>query len=129
MRIEEITAVSEIEAESSDEKLIAETVKLIEDHIDDPELNVNYLCENLGIGSKQLYRKIKQHIGVSPVEFIKQVRLKKAAMLIQQNKFTISEIMYMVGFSSSSYFAKCFQAHYGMTPRQYLDEKSKQNPL
>ena len=48
--------------------------------------------------------------------------MKKAAMLIQQNKFTISEIMYMVGFSSSSYFAKCFQAHFGKTPRQYAEE-------
>lgn len=122
VRMEEITDVKEIEVESSDERLLADAVKLIEDHIDDPELSVNYLSEKLGISPKQLYRKLKQHLGVTPVDFIKQVRMKKAAMLIQQNKFTISEIMYMVGFSSSSYFAKCFQAHFGKTPRQYAEE-------
>ncbi|MGN0206379.1 MAG: ATP-binding protein, partial [Muribaculaceae bacterium] len=126
VRMEEITEVKEIEVESSDERLLADIVKIIEDHIDDTELNVNYLSDKLGISSKQLYRKTKQHLGVTPVDFIRQVRMKKAAMLIQQNKFTISEIMYMVGFSSSSYFAKCFQAQFGKTPRQYAEENSKE---
>ena len=127
LRMEEITAeVKEIEAESGDERLLADVVKLIEDHIDDTELNVNFLGDKLGVSSKQLYRKLKQHLGVTPVDFIRQVRMKKAAMLLQQNKFTISEIMYMVGFSSSSYFAKCFQAHFGVTPRQYAEEHRPQ---
>lgn len=126
LRMEEITEVKEPEVESSDERLLADAVKLIEDHIADTELSVNYLSEKLGISPKQLYRKLKQHLGVTPVDFIRQVRMKKAAMLIQQNKFTISEIMYMVGFSSSSYFAKCFQAHFGKTPRQYAEESRKE---
>ncbi|MGN1246022.1 MAG: ATP-binding protein [Muribaculaceae bacterium] len=126
VRMEEITEVKEPDVESSDERMLAETVKLIEDHIDDPDLSVNYVSEKLGISPKQLYRKLKQHLGVTPVDFIKQVRMKKAAMLIEQNKFTISEIMYMVGFSSSSYFAKCFQAHFGKTPRQYAEEHREQ---
>ena len=48
--------------------------------------------------------------------------MKKAAMLLQQKKFTVAEVMYMVGFSNHSYFSKCFQAEFGKTPRQYLNE-------
>ena len=66
-----------------------------------------------------MYRLVKNYVGVTPVEYIKQMRLRKAAMLLEQQKFTVSEIMYMVGFSSSSYFSKCFAAQYGCTPSQY----------
>lgn len=122
VRMEEITSsVAMIEAESVDEKLLSDIIKVIEDNIDSQELNVNFVCEKVGLSTKQLYRKIKQHIGITPVEYIKQIRLKKAAMLIQQKKFTISEVMYMVGFSSPSYFSKCFQQQFGKTPRQYLE--------
>ncbi|MDD2961234.1 MAG: two-component regulator propeller domain-containing protein [Muribaculaceae bacterium] len=125
VRIEEITFVSSIEAESVDEKLLAEIIKVIEDHIADSDLSVNFVAEQLGITSKQLYRKIRQYIGITPVEYIKQIRMKKASMLLQQRKFNISEVMYMVGFSSSSYFSKCFQSQFGKTPRQYLDEMER----
>lgn len=50
---------------------------------------------------------------MSPVEYIKSIRMKKAAMLLQQKKFTVAEVMYMVGFSNHSYFSKCFQAEFG----------------
>lgn len=56
---------------------------------------------------------------MSPVEYIKSIRMKKAAMLLKQKKFTIAEVMYMVGYSNPSYFSKCFQATFGCTPKQY----------
>ena len=126
VRIEEITGVNEIKAETVDEKMLAEVNKVIEDNIADNELNVGFVCEKADIQQKQLYRLIKKYIGISPVDYIRQIRMKKAAMLLQQNKFTVSEVMYMVGFSSSSYFSKCFSAQFGCTPRQYSENYSKE---
>lgn len=107
---------------SQDEKFLAGITQLIEDHISDSDLNVNSLCELSGMGSKQIYRKLKQLTGMSPVEYIKSIRMKKAAMLLKQKKFSIAEVMYMVGYSNPSYFSKCFQAAFGKTPRQYTAE-------
>lgn len=123
-RIEVIATPSPIEAESWDEKLLTKLTQIIEDHIADSDLNVSALCELLGINNKQLYRKLKQMTGMSPVEYIKSIRMKKAAMLLQQKKFTVAEVMYMVGFSNHSYFSKCFQVAFGKTPRQFMEEQS-----
>lgn len=120
-RLENITAPKKIEAESDDEKFLLQVTQLIEDHADDFEFNVNSLCELLGMGNKLIYRKTKQLTGQTPVEYIKNIRMKKAAMLLEQHKFTVSEVMYMVGYSSSSYFSKCFSAAFGMSPKEYSE--------
>ena len=122
-RIEKISSPKPIkEIASQDEKFLATITQLIEDHISDSDLNVNALCNLSGVGSKQIYRKVKQLTGMSPVEYIKSIRMKKAAMLLQQRKFTVSEVMYMVGYSNASYFSKCFQGIFGKTPKQYVSE-------
>ena len=118
-RMEVLSTPKEIEAVSYDEKFLASVIHLIEEHISDSELNVNALCEWTDINNKQMYRKIKQLTGMTPVEYIKSIRMKKAAMLLKQQKFTVAEVMYMVGFSNHSYFSKCFQAEFGVTPKQY----------
>ncbi|NDV94279.1 hybrid sensor histidine kinase/response regulator [Dysgonomonas sp. 521] len=124
LRIESIDTPKAIEATSPDERLLSEIIQIIENKIADPDLNVNSLSTISGIGSKQIYRKIKQLTGLSPVEYIRSIRLKKAAMLLSQNKFTVAEVMYMVGFSNHSYFSKCFQSEFGKTPRQFTDDTS-----
>jgi ligand-binding sensor domain-containing protein len=101
------------------DKLLSEINRIIEDHISDPDLNVNALSCLSGVGSKQIYRKTKQLTGMSPVEYIRSLRMKKAAALLSENKFTVSEVMYKIGFSSPSYFAKCFQAEFGKLPKEY----------
>ena len=58
---------------------------------------------------------------MSPVEYIKSIRMKKAAMLLQQKKFTVAEVMYMVGFSNHSYFSKCFLKQFGVLPKDFVD--------
>lgn len=126
LRIEVLTEPKTIEATSPDEKFLSEMIRIIEEKIADPDLNVNALSTISGIGSKQIYRKLKQLTGLSPVEYIRSVRLKKAAMLLSQDKFTIAEVMYMVGFSNHSYFSKCFQNEFGKTPRQFKEDISTQ---
>lgn len=124
LRIETISTPQAIEATSPDEKFLSSITRIIEDKVADPDLNVNSLSTISGIGSKQIYRKLKQLTGMSPVEYIRKIRMKKAAILFTQNKFTIAEVMYMVGFSNPSYFAKCFQAEFGKTPKQFLEENT-----
>jgi AraC-like DNA-binding protein len=95
--------------------------QIVEVNIANPDLNVAFVCEKTGISTKQLYRKIKQYLGITPIDFIRQIRLKKAAQLLEKKKFTVSEVMYMVGFSSPGYFSKCFTSQFGCTPRSFLE--------
>ena len=124
VRIQTITEAESkpIEAESVNEKYLAQIARIIEDNISDPDLNVNLLCEKSGIPNKQLYRLIKKYMGVAPLDYIRRVRLQKAAVLLAQKRFTVSEISYMVGFKTPSYFAKCFQNQFGVKPSQYQSE-------
>lgn len=119
LRISALTETKPIEAESTAEKQLARIAKIIEENISDPDLNVNSLCEKCDIPQKQLYRLIKKYMDVAPVDYIRRVRLQKAAMLLGQKRFAVSEIGYMVGFKTPSYFAKCFQAQYGVKPSMY----------
>ncbi len=123
IRIEQLTSARPIEAESLSEKLLAQVTQVIEDAIAEPGLNVGFVCEATGMHSKQLYRLIKKYVGTTPIDYIRQLRMRKAAMLLEQGKFTVSEVMYMVGFSSSSYFSKCFQSQFGCSPRQYAERQ------
>jgi len=122
IRLETIANPKEIEAVSYDEKFLSGITHIIEDHLSDSELNVSALCETSGINNKQIYRKLKQLTGMTPVEYIKSIRMKKAAMLLRQKKFSVAEVMYMVGFSNHSYFSKCFKAEFDKTPWQYKEE-------
>ena len=119
LRIEAITTPKEIEATSLDEKWLNDLTKMIEENIDNPELNVNLLSELSGISTKQIYRKMKKMTGSTPVDYIRSIRLQKAAMLLGQQKFSVTEVMYLVGFTNHSYFTKCFQEKFGQTPKQY----------
>jgi signal transduction histidine kinase/DNA-binding response OmpR family regulator len=123
IRMETIATPKEIEAVSYDEKFLSGITHIIEDHLSDSELNVTALCEISGINNKQIYRKLKQLTGMTPVEYIKSIRMKKAAMLLQQQKFSVAEVMYMVGFSNHSYFSRCFKAEFDKTPWQYKEEQ------
>ncbi|HYQ58176.1 MAG TPA: ATP-binding protein [Draconibacterium sp.] len=107
---------------SADEKFLAHITQIIEEQIDNPDLNVSFLCKEANIPQKQLYRKIKNLTGLTAVEYIKSIRIKKAAIFLSNKNFTIAEVMYKVGFSNHSYFAKCFSAEFGKTPRQFVEQ-------
>lgn len=124
-RIQRMTQAKPVQAESAEERLMAKIAKAVEDGAADADAGVAALCERTGISNKQLYRLIKKYLGVSPSEYIRNVRLQKAAMLLGQKRFTIAEVAYMVGFQTPSYFAKCFQDKYGVPPSQYEDELKK----
>ena len=103
---------------------INKVTAIIEKHIMDSEFNVAMLQYELGMGEKMLYRKIKQYTGFSPVEYIRHIRINRAALLLKEGNFSVSEVMYMVGFTYSGYFSKCFQSVYGVNPAKYKKDNA-----
>lgn len=102
-----------------DERFIEKCIRMVEDHMDDPELNVNAMTKSLGISRTHLQRKLKSITGLAANEFIQDLRLKRAAVLIEKNADTIAQIAYQVGFNDQSYFTKCFRKKFGKTPSDY----------
>lgn len=125
IRQEQMMTAQVEEIRNPDEVFIQEITDLINAHIDDPEFSAARLCELSRYSSKQIYRKIKQLNGMGAVEFIREVRLRKAALYLKQNKLTVTEVMYMVGFTTPSYFSKCFKARFGVTPSEYAASEQK----
>lgn len=102
-----------------DSDLLSRMQALIEAEISNPELNVDWLAEKLGISRSGLYAKIKSIADVTPRELIQVARLKKGAEYLATGKYQVQEVSYMVGFSNSSYFSKCFQKQFGVRPADY----------
>ena len=107
---------------SQDEMFMENITHIIEEHLENQDLNVQKLAEISGYNAKMIYRRIKLLTGNTAVDYIKSIRMKKAAMLLSQKKFTVSEVMYKVGFTNHSYFSKCFVEKYAKTPKVYMDE-------
>lgn len=108
------------EASEADKSFIERFRTLVEQHLADTDLSVEYLASQLGIGRSQLYRKVKQLTGFSPVELIRIRRIKKAAELLTRTDKSISEIAYEVGFATPSYLTKCFKDYFGVSPKEYV---------
>ncbi|MEJ5265171.1 MAG: two-component regulator propeller domain-containing protein [Bacteroidales bacterium] len=108
---------------SLDKQLIQKVIQLVEDRMSDPNLSVDDLSRELGISSTHLYRKIKALMGLSTNDFIRKIRLKRAAQLLLQGNGNISQVMFEVGFTNSSYFARRFQEEFGMTPSEFIHQQ------
>ena len=107
-----------------DEEFMNKVIRTIEENIIDTNLNVEHLAEILGMSRSSLLRKIKMLSNLSPVDFIRLIRLRKAAELIHEGKYLIGDICFMVGINSPSYFSKLFLKQFGMTPKDF--EKQSQ---
>ena len=108
-------------SESREEKFINNLNQLIEEQIDNPDLNVDILCEKLAISRTHLNRKVKELTGESPATYIRRIRLQKASFLLKTKNLTVSEIAYSIGFSSPSYFCQAFRDYYGISPKDYMN--------
>lgn len=111
---------SEIHVDSNNEKFIKKLIKIIENSMDDNLLSVEYLASEVGMSRANLYRKLQAILNDTPVNFIKTIRLKRAAQLLKKNTMYISEVAYMTGFNNQKYFGKCFSKEYGMSPTEYI---------
>lgn len=93
-------------------------IETVSERMSNPELNVDELASEMGLGRSQLYRKIKSLTNYSPVELLRRLRLEKARRLLDTTEMTVSEIAYEVGFATPAYFTKCYRDTYGETPTE-----------
>jgi len=110
------------ELQDPDDRFLQGLMKILEENIENPEFNVSKLVKEIGMSRPVLFRKTKMLTGLSVIDLIRNVRLKKAEMLLKQKKLSISEIAFTVGFSDPKYFSKSFRNQYGKPPTQYLQE-------
>lgn len=103
----------------ADEKFLEKLTETIKRNISEPEFNVDSLANEMNMSRSSLHRKIKGLAQITPNEYIQLERLKTAAQLLQSGDYKINEICYIVGFNSSSYFAKCFQKQFGVLPKDF----------
>ncbi len=119
---------SEITITSLDEKLINKAIKYVEDNIGRPKLSVEELSAELGISRVNLYKKMVSITGKTPIEFIRVVKLKRAAQFLRESQLNISEIAYMTGFSNPKFFRKYFRDEFGVLPSEYQNKEGFDTP-
>ena len=107
----------------ADEEFIKKLNEVIRVNYANPEFSMDDMADNLNMSRSNFYRKIKGVLDLSPNEFLRLERLKKAAQLLKEGENRVNEICYMVGFNSPSYFAKCFQKQFGVLPKDFTNVK------
>ena len=105
-----------------DEAFMQRAMKFIEDHISDLDVNIGDMAEATATSRSGLNRKMKSLLGVTPLDFIREARIRKACTLLSQGAM-VKDVAYACGFSDVIYFRKCFKAEIGMAPSEYRDEK------
>lgn len=116
-----IDAINTLDINDTDQRFLSDVNLVIENNMDNPELNIDFLSGKLGMSRSTLNRKFKGLSELSPNEYIRLYRLKKAAVYLKSGKYRINEVAFLTGFSTSSYFAKCFQRQYGVLPKEYIN--------
>lgn len=110
------------EMSPNDRKFMDKLVDLMEQNMDNGELVVDDLVRELAVSRSVFFKKLKTLTGLAPIEFIKEMRIKRAAQLIETGEFNMTQISYMVGINDPRYFSKCFKAQVGMTPTEYREK-------
>ena len=108
---------------SPDEKFLQKAVEAVERNISDAELDIERFAQEVGVSRMQLYRKLHALTDMTVKEFIRSIRLKRASQLLIQNKMTVSEIAYEVGFKDLSHFRKCFRLQFGMNATEFKQKQ------
>ncbi|MGE5521067.1 MAG: ATP-binding protein, partial [Candidatus Dadabacteria bacterium] len=113
----------EVEIESDDEKLLRNITIYLEENLNNQQLSVEELSKHVGMSRSSLYSKLLELTGQTPVEYIRSVKLDKAAVLLEKSTMNIAQVAYSVGFSTPNYFAKSFKAKFNMLPSEYINKK------
>ena len=114
--------VEDIKMKSPDEKLLEKVMSVINKNLGNSDLSVDKIADEVGISRVHLHRKMKELTGQTPHDFIRNIRLKKAATLLSSGDMNVSEVMYACGFSNAASFSTVFKKLYGVSPRDYMNE-------
>jgi signal transduction histidine kinase/DNA-binding response OmpR family regulator/streptogramin lyase len=126
-QIKVITPVLQIESE--DERLMNEVMKYLDENLTDAQLSVERLSRHVGMSRSTLYSKLLELTGQTPVEYIRSVKLDKAAVLLEKSDMNIAQVAYAAGFATPNYFAKSFKAKFNMLPSDYINMKRNSNSV
>ena len=114
--------VEDIRLKSPDDKLLEKIMECIRKNLTNSDLNIDMISDEVGISRVHLHRKMKELTGQTPHDFIRSIRLKKAAQLLAEKGMNVTEVMYACGFANSASFSTIFRKYYGMSPRDYMKE-------
>jgi len=114
--------LDDIKMKSPDEKLLERVMQSINHNLSNAELSVDKIADEVGISRVHLHRKMKELTGQTPHDFIRNIRMKKAASLLASGDMSVSEVMYACGFSNAASFSTVFKKMYGLSPREYMNE-------
>ena len=106
-----------------DNEFLQKITQIIEENLEMEKMDIAFIADKMCMSHSTLYRKIKGLTDMSANEFIRKVKMRKGVELLMSGQYTISEIAYMIGFSSVAYFRQCFKDEYGMSPSDYVKQK------
>lgn len=109
--------------EQKEKEFLEKAYSIVEAHIGESEFNVNELMTELGVSKTQLHKKMTALTGAPASSFIRNIRLDKAREMLETGRYSISEVLYSVGFASPSYFSKMFKARFGKLPSDFLEDR------
>lgn len=112
---------SEPQVTSYDDRFLKDLMQILEKQLDNTELNIDMLATELSMSRTVFYKKVKSLLGITPIDLIRDIRIKRSIQLLEVGGFSLTEIAYMCGFSDSNYFSKCFKKITGYTPSKYKD--------
>ncbi|WP_430812962.1 MULTISPECIES: hybrid sensor histidine kinase/response regulator transcription factor [unclassified Carboxylicivirga] len=108
-----------------DKELMHKALGIVEKHLQDAEFSVNLFAREMGMSRSNLHLKMKAITGASATDFVKKVRFNKAIQLLEENRYSVAEVSYMVGFNSPSYFSTSFKKHFDYLPTEHLEKSGK----
>ncbi|WP_169311998.1 hybrid sensor histidine kinase/response regulator transcription factor [Pseudopedobacter saltans] len=111
---------SEVVITSKDEAFLRNVIQVVEEKMSDQEFNIETVANSMAMGRTTFYKKLKSLTNMTPVEFVRDIRLKRGRQLLATGELTVSEIAYQIGFNSSGYFSTCFKEKYNISPSDYL---------
>lgn len=107
----------------NDQKFMDKVMETIEKNLDNGNLMVEHIAAEAHMSRSVFFKKLKMLTGLSPIEFLREIRMKRAAQLIETGEYNMAQIAYMVGINDSHYFSKCFKQQYGITPTEYKESR------
>jgi AraC-like DNA-binding protein/tetratricopeptide (TPR) repeat protein len=122
---QEALTINNESAESYDQALLKKAIAVVEANIADPLFGIEKLAEGMGMSRATLQRKVKAITRFPPSELIRNIRLRKAAVLLRGKSDSVSQISFLVGFDDPSYFAKCFKKQFGVPPSEYFQAEAQ----
>lgn len=123
-RREENVSLESLTYPSADKIFLEAIINSIELHLEEPEFDLERLSTEMSMSKSTLYRKIKSMTGMTPLEFVRNIKMKRACMMLLSRTKNISEVAYSLGFSSPKYFTKCFKEEFDVTPSEYLQKQN-----